>query len=134
MLSFKSHKFVIIFIGICITQFASNLCQTQCQMGNRPHTNGITTICGSSDSKAWLCYITNCNNNGHRWVLMKGCLHNGDPKSPRSNQQCVFYNFDAKTNQYDCKNSGSQSYKCPYTPSNVPFVTCSGCQYQGKFV
>ncbi|EGG03238.1 uncharacterized protein MELLADRAFT_123223 [Melampsora larici-populina 98AG31] len=125
----SSHKFVIIFIAMCITQFPiTNANTAKCIIGYKPFANGQNAVCHDEVYVNWLCPIKQCSKDGRQFVPMKGCVL--DNVAGTSNQECSAYNFKT-SGQYACSNSGGRDYTCPYTPSNVPFITCSGCKPPG---
>ncbi|EGG11829.1 uncharacterized protein MELLADRAFT_101537 [Melampsora larici-populina 98AG31] len=128
MLSFQSpQKFVIILMAICITHVAFTKADTvKCTAGYAPGSGSTTasSTCQDSRNYSWNCPAKQCSRDNKQFAPMKGCTHQNIPGN--SDQQCVRYTF--RNGQYDCWNSGTpQSYSCPYTLTNVPFITCSGC-------
>ncbi|EGG02781.1 uncharacterized protein MELLADRAFT_123588 [Melampsora larici-populina 98AG31] len=139
MLSLQSpHKLVIIFIAILITQFSvtqasdstarNSTVSVQCMGGfsSNPVTQNAT--CLDKDDQRWVCPRAQCGKDGHLYVSMKGCFHNGDLRSGASNQQCAQYN-NQPNSFYACQNPGGEVYLCPYnaTEGQPPYITCADC-------
>ncbi|EGG00966.1 uncharacterized protein MELLADRAFT_123329 [Melampsora larici-populina 98AG31] len=125
MLSFQSPKLFIVFIGICITQFAfSNADIARCKTSYQSQRPSLTSVCEDDYARKYACVTTTCDNSGRQFVPMKGCLHNG--AGGQSEQQCSGYK-PGKDGHYECTNSGGQTYQCPYSLLNVPFITCGDC-------
>ncbi|EGG02622.1 uncharacterized protein MELLADRAFT_123813 [Melampsora larici-populina 98AG31] len=121
------QRLVFIFIAICITQFALiQADEIKCIKGfTRDKDN---SDCRDSKAVVWTCPTNQCGRDHHLWVPMKGCFMDGVPGT--SSQECTGYNY-GREGRYQCWTSGvDKSYFCPYTTSNVPFITCSGCSIQ----
>ncbi|EGG09005.1 uncharacterized protein MELLADRAFT_104560 [Melampsora larici-populina 98AG31] len=121
---FQSHHMIFIFTYITQIALAQNNPTIQCKGGFT--TNMTEARCDDKDLSEYICPTSQCGNNGHLWVQMVGCLHNGVIGSGISNQQCSSYHFE-KVNDYGCTNPGGEWYSCPYKIDNVPFITCSNC-------
>ncbi|EGG06593.1 uncharacterized protein MELLADRAFT_63201 [Melampsora larici-populina 98AG31] len=128
MLLFQSpHKLIIAVILICITQssFTSSKTTVTCVNGFGVQSPATTAGCNDNNFSSWNCPTASCQKDGHQWVLMTNCVLAG--VAGTSKQQCASYNPGADPTKYECRNSGGQSYLCPYTPANVPTITCKDC-------
>lgn len=128
MSSFQSaQKLVLIFIAVCIAQSYFTQAKTiQCINAYDPRYTPGHSVCNDKQNAKWICATSSCGRQGHQWVPMEGCLLGSNPGT--SSQQCATYSLSSpKPGIYQCTNSGSKTYRCPYTPSNVPYLTCTDC-------
>ncbi|KAH9813073.1 secreted protein [Melampsora americana] len=127
MLSLKSpHQLVIIVMAVFTPQFSfTRSTNIKCLGGY--NVEPPVALCNDKDFQTWKCPIAKCGRNGHSWIPMNGCLHNGVAGSGTSNQNCAQYNTSPKATSYGCKNTGGQIYICPFNTSAPPFLSCSDC-------
>ncbi|EGG13094.1 uncharacterized protein MELLADRAFT_123765 [Melampsora larici-populina 98AG31] len=122
---FQSHHGIL--IAMCVTHLASGQQTTktiQCIGGFS--VDKTAAKCNDKDFLQYNCPLAQCGKDGHLWVPLSGCLHNGVLGSGISNQQCSSYSMNKKDG-YTCRNTGGEWYSCPYKADNVPFITCSKC-------
>ncbi|EGF98406.1 uncharacterized protein MELLADRAFT_123578 [Melampsora larici-populina 98AG31] len=121
----RPQNFLTIFIAIYLAQFSLTVTAVECIIGFGQQKGG-PALCNDKDFVQWKCQTPSCSRDGHLWIPMTSCLYNGVAGSGVSNQQCASYNLQFQGN-YECINPGRNRYLCPYTPSNVPFITCTSC-------
>ncbi|KAH9817222.1 secreted protein [Melampsora americana] len=132
MLSSQSpHKLLIIIIATLITQFAfaqatNSTRSVKCLGGFYTDTPNKNATCFDNDDQSWGCPIVKCGLDGHLWIPLKDCLHNGVAGSGTSNQQCSEYDNQGNS-VYACRNMGGEIYSCHYNPLEQPYITCSEC-------
>ncbi|EGG05473.1 uncharacterized protein MELLADRAFT_107586 [Melampsora larici-populina 98AG31] len=131
---FSYQSIVALSIATCVSQFTFTLSQqlttVQCikQFGITTPTSEAT--CSDKDDKQWNCTAAKCEKDGNLWVSMSGCILIGGPPGT-STQQCSRYALVPRGDNYQCWNSeGTNRYLCPYTPFDVPYITCTECAEQ----
>ncbi|EGG06578.1 uncharacterized protein MELLADRAFT_123770 [Melampsora larici-populina 98AG31] len=80
------------------------------------------------DTYNYNCDYSTCWYNNHQYIPMSGCQLEHSPDKSTSDQECVQYEHLTKYNTYSCKNSGVQTYICPYK-ADIPAIECTVCSH-----
>ncbi|EGG12033.1 uncharacterized protein MELLADRAFT_123760 [Melampsora larici-populina 98AG31] len=75
----------------------------------------------------YTCEIDSCYYDGHHYVDMIDCVHNGDSDRRPSNQKCSQYRYMGDVKGFSCTNPGNAHYTCPFKQNSGRMLRCSAC-------